>query len=120
MSEQRSQTASKETDFERFKMATGDAEFMLVLAKVHMSLPFELGRIIGCVLKVPVGRFIDVFFDNLISDWVIQRKIKNALNNVESTFDKIRRYVLMIEKEMSNLDANIIALQDNVDGLLEQ
>ena len=44
------------------------------------------------------GRFIHIFFDNLISDWVIQRKIKNALNNVESTFDKTRRYVLAIEK----------------------
>jgi hypothetical protein len=44
------------------------------------------------------GRFIPIFFDNLISDWVIQRKIKNALNNVESTFDKTRRYVLAIEK----------------------
>lgn len=65
------------------------------------------------------GRFIDIFFDNLISDWVIQRKIKNALNNVESTFDKTRRYVLVIEKEMSTLQVNLEALQENIDGVLE-
>lgn len=44
------------------------------------------------------GRFFHMFFDNLISDWVVQRKIKNALNIVESTFDNTRRYVLAIEK----------------------
>ena len=65
------------------------------------------------------GRFIDIFFDNLISDWVIQRKIKNALNNVESTFDKTRRYVLVIEKEMSTMQGNITALQSNVNEVLE-
>ncbi len=65
------------------------------------------------------GRFMDIFFDNLISDWVIQRKIKNALNNVESTFDKTRRYVLVIEKEMNILQGNITALQGNIDELLE-
>lgn len=66
------------------------------------------------------GRFMDIFFDNLISDWVIQRKIKNAINNVDSTFDKIRRYVLVIEKEMSTLQGNMEALQGDIDGVLEQ
>ena len=66
------------------------------------------------------SRFVDIFFDNLISDWVIQRKIKNALNNVDSTFDKIRRYVLVIEKEMSRLQGNMEALQKDIDGVLEQ
>ena len=65
------------------------------------------------------GRFIHIFFDNLISDWVIQRKIKNALNNVESTFDKTRRYVLVIEKEKSNMERDINALQNNINEVLE-
>lgn len=65
------------------------------------------------------GRFIDIFFDNLISDWVIQRKIKNALNNVESTFDKTRRYVLIIEKEMATLQGNITSLQNSINDVLE-
>lgn len=65
------------------------------------------------------GRFIDIFFDNLISDWVIQRKIKNALNNVDATFDKTRRYVLVIEKEMSALEDNLKALEGNINEVLE-
>jgi len=65
------------------------------------------------------GRFMDIFFDNLISDWVIQRKIKNALNNVQSTFDKTRRYVLVIEKEMSKLQGSMEVLQNDLDRVLE-
>ena len=29
-----------------------------------------------------MNRFTDIFFDNLISDWIVQQKIKNALTNV--------------------------------------
>jgi len=65
------------------------------------------------------GRFMDIFFDNLISDWVIQRKIKNAINNVDSTFDKTRRYVLVIEKEMATLQGNMKSLQERIDDVLE-
>jgi len=62
---------------------------------------------------------MDIFFDNLISDWVIQRKIKNAINNVDSTFDKTRRYVLVIEKEMATLQGNMKSLQERIDDVLE-
>ena len=65
------------------------------------------------------GRFIDIFFDNLISDWVIQRKIKNALNNVDATFDKIKRYVLVIEKEMSIMQGNLKILEGDINEVLE-
>ncbi|MFK8104426.1 MAG: hypothetical protein AB8G15_18005 [Saprospiraceae bacterium] len=39
------------------------------------------------------SRFTDIFFDNLISDWVVQRRIKNAMASVQSTHDKIHRLV---------------------------
>lgn len=65
------------------------------------------------------SRFIDIFFDNLISDWVIQRKIKNALNNVDATFDKTRRYVLVIEKEMSTLQSQLKMLESDINQVLE-
>lgn len=37
------------------------------------------------------SRFMDVFFDNLISDWVIQQKIQNALSNVSAVKDRVLR-----------------------------
>lgn len=37
------------------------------------------------------SRFADIFFDNLISDWIIQQKIQNALASVRATHDKVVR-----------------------------
>lgn len=39
------------------------------------------------------SRFTDIFFDNLISDWVVQRRIQNAMASVQATHDKIDRLV---------------------------
>ncbi len=36
-------------------------------------------------------RFSDLFFDNLISDWVIQQRIQNAWNNVQGVRDRLLR-----------------------------
>lgn len=65
------------------------------------------------------GRFMDVFFDNLISDWVVQRKIKNALNNVESVYDKIRRYQGVIENDLKKIDEHYNNLERDIDYILE-
>lgn len=35
------------------------------------------------------GSFTDIFFDNLISDWIIQKKIHNSLINIQRVKDKI-------------------------------
>ena len=48
--------------------------------------------------------FVDVFFDNLISDWIIQRRIVNSLNDVLSLRDKAIRIngSLDIDKKKAN------------------
>lgn len=43
--------------------------------------------------------FLDDFFDNLITDWVIQHKIKNAFYGLEMNIDKIMRHNLALENE---------------------
>lgn len=65
------------------------------------------------------GRFMDMFFDNLISDWVVQRKIKNALHNVESVFDKIKRYQGVIEKDLQRVDQQYAMHEADIDHILE-
>lgn len=45
------------------------------------------------------NRFTDVFFDNLISDWIVQRKIKNVLSNVESVKDRVILLLRTLEKD---------------------
>lgn len=59
--------------------------------------------------EVNIGNFntfTDIFFDNLISDWIIQQKIKNALNNVDGVYDKVQRL-------LQSLDHKIVGLEDH-------
>lgn len=48
------------------------------------------------------SRFTDIFFDNLISDWIIQQKIQNALASVLSVKDKVIRLLHSLEVEVKN------------------
>lgn len=57
------------------------------------------------------NRFIDVFFDNLITDWIIQQKIYNALNNTLNIRDKVVRMIKTLEAENPKVIQNISALE---------
>ena len=43
--------------------------------------------------------FLDHFYDNLITDWVIQRKLGNAIHSITNMMDKLSRITMMLEKE---------------------
>ncbi len=62
--------------------------------------------------------FMDIFFDNLISDWVIQQKIKNALGNVELTKDKVTRLIRDLENKLGKIEEEISLLSETKDQLL--
>ena len=66
------------------------------------------------------GTFMDVLFDNLITDWVVQNKIKNALRNVENTHDKVQRLLQNIESDMRQEERVIESLESEKDQLLTQ
>ncbi|MEO5583406.1 MAG: hypothetical protein ABIR66_11995 [Saprospiraceae bacterium] len=57
------------------------------------------------------NRFIDVFFDNLITDWIIQQKIYNALNNTLNIRDKVVRMLKTLETEVPKVDKVIEDLE---------
>ncbi len=56
------------------------------------------------------SRFTDVFFDNLISDWVVQQKIQNSLSSVVAVRDKVNRL-------MGNLQADDNKILNELDRL---
>lgn len=58
-----------------------------------------------------MSTFTDIFFDNLISDWIVQQKIKNALSNIYAVRDKVNRI-------MQSLENDLLKVQDNL-NLLE-
>lgn len=65
-----------------------------------------------------IGGFMDVLFDNLITDWVIQNKIKNALRNAETTYDKVLRLVKTVEGELDMEKQTMASLEEEKDQLL--
>jgi len=63
--------------------------------------------------------FLNVFFDNLISDWVMNQKIVNAINSVASTQTKVKRIVSTLEVDIKNAEAEIVKREDAVKGLIK-
>jgi len=68
--------------------------------------------------KLQFNKFTDFFFDNLISDWIIQQKIKSTISNVESTMDQIRRLLLSLEKESNACSKKMKELELERDNIL--
>ena len=64
------------------------------------------------------NRFTDFFFDNLISDWIIQQRIKSTLNNMESTSAHVKRILLNLKQEKQQNDQNYTALEAEKNDIL--
>lgn len=62
--------------------------------------------------------FTDIFFDNLISDWIIQQKIKNALNNVGGVYDKVTRLLQSLDHKIESVKAEQIKYQEAKDRIV--
>lgn len=59
-----------------------------------------------------MSSFADLFFDNLITDWIVQRKIQNSLANVSAVHDKVKRTVASLEVEVKNIEDSILKMED--------
>lgn len=68
------------------------------------NFPFQLESFSG---------FLDMFFDNLISDWIIQNKIKNSLANCLAVRDKVVRLVGSLKAEVPAINQEIKQLEQN-------
>jgi len=64
------------------------------------------------------SKFTDIFFDNLISDWVIQQKIQNSLSSVVSVRDKVNRLVGSLQTDENKILDKLDRLQAEYDALV--
>jgi hypothetical protein len=55
--------------------------------------------------------FLRIFYDNLITDWIVQKHIKNALQNIQMNIDKVIRIQSTIEMEQKKIDGAISKLR---------
>jgi len=64
------------------------------------------------------NKFMDFFFDNLISDWIIQQRIKTSLNNIERTYSDVQRIVRELKDQKEQIQEKIKILLESRDRLL--
>lgn len=62
--------------------------------------------------------FIDIFFDNLISDWIIQQRIRNSYNNVVAVHDKVKRIILNLQTRINQDQTRIDDLESKRSEIL--
>ena len=63
-------------------------------------------------------RFRDFFFDNLISDWIIQQRIKSTISSMEMTTDQIKRIILSLNHDLKLAEKNYTELEKAINDIL--
>ena len=67
-----------------------------------------------------IARFPGVIFDNLISDWIVQNKIKGVLSTVSNLMDDVHLIMQSIQKEMRQSSTDYDKFDSEENRLLEQ
>ena len=65
------------------------------------------------------GGFVEMFFDNLISDWIVQQRIVNTLNLAKSLMDRVVRTSQSLEVEHKKSKEEMAQLEDRRHAILE-
>ena len=79
-----------------------ELEVQDVFRRQRFQDKFDIGRFEG---------FLDKFYDNLITDWVVQKSTSHVLSNVESISDKVLRILSMLKIEHTKVKREISALE---------
>lgn len=58
------------------------------------------------------GRFMDVFFDNLITDFLVQQKISTSLNSVSTTRQQVGAVIYDLDQERQEIVHKLQALEE--------
>lgn len=63
--------------------------------------------------------FADFFFDGFITDWVVQGRINDAMNQIEERFSLIQQVVSDLQAEQRSIDSERIKVRSKVLSLIE-
>ncbi len=67
-----------------------------------------------------IARFPGIIFDNLISDWIVQNKIKGVLSTVSNLLDDVTLIMQSIQKDTKQGVADLEKIEAEEDRLLEE
>lgn len=52
-------------------------------------------------------RFADIFFDNLFSDWMVQKQINQSLGSAQTIREQVHELIMKLSNEYAELTAEI-------------
>jgi signal transduction protein with GAF and PtsI domain len=64
--------------------------------------------------------FADYFFDGLISDWVVQSRIRESLDSVQSVAGNVNSVIASLKEKFSIVQNNLLSTEENIKSLVEQ
>ncbi|MDF1695841.1 MAG: hypothetical protein P1U56_08425 [Saprospiraceae bacterium] len=67
-----------------------------------------------------IERFPGIIFDNLISDWIVQTKIKSVLGTIENLMDDVQMILKSLMKEKTNSEDESYDLERQKNRFLEE
>jgi hypothetical protein len=65
-----------------------------------------------------LSSFMDIFFDNLITDWIFQQKIKKTLANINLVIKDVKRTLRKLEEMQSSTSRELSVLIEKKEKLL--
>lgn len=80
--------------------------FRKELADLNWNLDSDTARMDGLLT------FADFFFDGLLVDWMVQGKIKNSLESVDSQLGDVERLLDRLKQEERRLEAESVELEE--------
>jgi prefoldin subunit 5 len=104
--------------------AMDDAIKLLPIARHRLNLfvkeMADLGENAIQIKLNPIqfNSFTDFFFDNLISDWIVQKKIVSTRNDLMRTLSYIKRLVMTLNREAQLIQKEQISLQHQKENIL--
>jgi len=90
------------------------------LSKFHAELA-DIYRSLNFTFKDHFNRaneFLDIFYDNLITDWVVQRNLKTTRSSLENMQNEIERVLMSLAHEEKTMRAEISELDSDRENLV--
>lgn len=70
------------------------------------------------VNQIRANKFTDFFFDNLISDWIVQQRIVGTRNDVQNSKSHVQRVLMSLTREQSQVLEKLELLKNQYNSLL--
>ena len=95
-----------------------EAKSLLLLFEDELKDIYEDQKLYLAYNLESFKHFNSFFYDNLISDWILQKKIKNALSFIQACKDKVIRICSSLKQEFKQTSSAIEYLQNKKEQIV--